>query len=279
MRKTLINKSSYLLITFVLLATLSTPSCNKPREGCLDLNGTNYDVLAEIDCCCNYPNLSVTINSKYTDEIVEFNRFGYTNRLGQKYGVASGRLLVNNFFLVNDSGKVFEIEDSIELKTNEGRDSLYFKNDFINISTLSPRTYTSSKIPVDEYYSNIKFSLGFEGKYCEIDPLNLPSNSEVTRSLNSLYSEELDDFFSARIDLIVDSTENGMDIKTIFIPLCQIASKNFTINKTGTPGFNFNIDIEINIKDWFNDIDINELDSLNILPELGNKFFSSIIVE
>lgn len=279
MRKTLINQSPFLLIAFLFLAISTTPSCSKPREGCLDLNGTNYDVLAELDCCCTYPNLAFTFSSKYSDDPVEFNEFGYTNNLGQKYGLSSGRMLLNNLFLTNDSGEVFEIEDTIELKTNEGRDSMFFKNDFININSLSPKSYILSEIPVDEFYTSLKFSLGFDGQYCDIAPLNLPQNTEITRSLNSLYAEEFDEFFSARIDLVVDSTENGLDIKTIFIPLCQTATEQYSLNKIGTPGFNLEIKMEIDIKEWFDDININTLDSLNIRPELSAKFFSSLKVE
>lgn len=280
MRRILIKNIKSLVSLVGILAILIVTACNKPREGCLDVNGTNYDVLAEIDCCCSYPNLSIVFNPKYDDENISFNNFGYINNSGQNYGLASGKLLINNFLLVNQEGRIFEIQDSVELKTDEGNDSLYFKNDFINIASLSPRSYTLSQIPVDEYYSTIQFSMGFAGGYCEIDPLNLPSNTELARSLNSLYSEALDNFFSARIDLVVDSTENGLDIKTIFIPLCQEdASDIFTINKTGTPGFNFTINIELNIREWFGDINLAELDSLNILPELSSRFFSSITVE
>lgn len=58
-------------IWLVLSVALSLEACIRPEEGCLDTEATNYNVMADRNCCCTYPGL--VLNLQYLAGNQPFN--------------------------------------------------------------------------------------------------------------------------------------------------------------------------------------------------------------
>ncbi|HMV23421.1 MAG TPA: hypothetical protein PKA71_03780, partial [Saprospiraceae bacterium] len=44
---------------FLSSVVLFFTACYQPKEGCLDINATNFDATADEECCCQYPVLQL----------------------------------------------------------------------------------------------------------------------------------------------------------------------------------------------------------------------------
>ena len=256
-------------------------SCSQPNDGCLDINATNYNVTAEVQCetCCTYPNLAIDFRAHFDGEPLSLNQFIYENEFGETYGIVSGRFMLSNFLLIDSEGKDFRIRDSVLLSTTES-DSLFFRKDFVYISDLSNRIYNMGLFPVQNEYKNIGFNLGLSGDACTIDPIEVPQSENLSRALRGLYDTELKMYFSARIELLVDTSEAAMETKILYLPLCDIDMRyERETFLGGIAGFNLAIPLRLDLNEVLNNIELSPLDSVNVLPQWRSDFASGLYIE
>ncbi len=271
-------RSSFLFIALIV-------SCSRPNENCLDINATNYDVTAEVQCetCCNYPNLTINFSAIFQGEPLSLNQFIYENDFGETYGIVSGRFILSNFLLIDSEGNDFRIRDSLLLSTT-GSDSLYFRKDFVYISELANRTYTMGLFPVQNEYRKIGFNLGLSGDACSINLFEVPDNENLGRGLRGLFDPDTPPdslmYFSARIEVLVDTSEASMQTKILYLPLCDIDMRNeLETFIGGTSGFDLAIPLRLDLNEVLKNIQFSTLDSLNILPEWREDFVSGLYIE
>lgn len=267
-------RNSWLLIFIVF-------SCSRPRENCLDINATNYDVRGEVPCetCCTYPNLGVRFRAGYSGEPLVLNQFIYENSFGESYGVVSGKLLLSHIVLSGSAGTNFRLRDSIFLPLRD-ENSLFFKNDFLFISDLTERTYRLGVFPVANDFTRIGIHLGLRGEACNINPIETPASENIGRALRGLYEQEFDSYYSARFEILTDTMNTEMRTKVIYLPLCDMTSGAFfNIDRIGTPGFDLIIQLNMDVKKVLANIKLSELDSLNVISQWKNDLLSGLYIE
>jgi hypothetical protein len=88
-------------------------SCISPVEGCLDTSATNYNVMADQNCCCTYPSLQLNLqyqagNAPFSPSTI------YTDAAGNEYRITRIAFYLSEIGLVKD-GNHFIAKDSIWL--------------------------------------------------------------------------------------------------------------------------------------------------------------------
>jgi hypothetical protein len=250
-------------------------SCSQPRSGCLNIEGVNYDVTAELDCCCEFPVLSVNFIPLYDGSPLSLGGFSYANALGESYGILSGRMLFRNFLLQTEQGDWIGVQDSIGIPL-EGLGQRFLKNDLVYIDRLTPRNFPLTTVPVNNFFTYASTALGMEGDFCSINPFELPANSVVGRAMNGLYEPELEEVFSVRLELLTDTLGGIETRKILYIPLCNTPFAKRDLGAAGVPGFNFTLPLKIDFKILLEQIVLEELDSIAVLEDLGEAMHLSI---
>ncbi len=95
-------------------------SCIEPEEGCLDPLASNYEVAADVDCCCSYPVMNVNVLHVYDSSVISRSQ-----RLG---GGLDPVLFVHDYamflsdFAVHDTttGSWRTVRSEIEMDTDAG---------------------------------------------------------------------------------------------------------------------------------------------------------------
>jgi hypothetical protein len=244
----------------------------------LDIEGVNYDVTAEIDCCCEYPVLGVEFLPLYNGNPLLLGGFEYTNDFGETYGIVSGRMLLRDFRLYTQEGASIEIKDSLSVPI-EGGGQRMLKNDIVYVDRLSPRTYPLRAIPVNNFFDFASLSMGMDGEFCRINPFGLPSNSALGRAMNGLYEPKLEEVFSMRLELLTDTLGGIQTRKILYFPICQSPLPKRELGRAGLPGFNFTLPLKMDFKILLGEIHLSELDSIAVLENWESSLRQSIFFQ
>ena len=163
-RPTIIMRS-WLFLPIILLLS----ACYEPKEGCLDIEATNYDVSADDMCpkCCTYPKLSVQVlhyvvspanpdsvfTMKYATKyqgLLDSNQFFFLDR---------GRFFISNVKLIRDSGEEVGVKDSVLLPRIFG-DSILVENNFSKHDRDILQAASLGIVRTVGMFSGVKFTLG-----------------------------------------------------------------------------------------------------------------------
>lgn len=99
----------------LIVMTSCIVSCYMPVDGCRDINAANYDVTADEDCeeidnCCIYPNLNLTISQQVRDTLWIRDSL-YTNNLGQVYDIGTVIVMLDDWRIQQGSATVLTREE------------------------------------------------------------------------------------------------------------------------------------------------------------------------
>ena len=116
------GKCSYFIISIFIF--LSVLACYEPIEGCLDVDASNYNVMADNMCedCCQLPQINI---------IFSYRNDGQNFNLGDTLSLPGGSIIVENFFFflsaiqpIDQNGNPVIISDSIVFQRNDGNMSI-----------------------------------------------------------------------------------------------------------------------------------------------------------
>jgi hypothetical protein len=144
-------------------------ACYEPKEGCLDIEATNYDVSADDQCpkCCTYPKLSVQVlhyivSPKKPDSLfamryatkyqglLDSNEFFFLDR---------GRFFISNLKLVRQSGEEVGVRDSVLLPRTVG-DSIRVENNFSKHDRDILQAASLGTVRTEGLFVGVKFTIG-----------------------------------------------------------------------------------------------------------------------
>lgn len=267
MKKNTVKVEICALFVLLLLAT----GCYERKEGCLDLNATNYDVGADDPCdddCCTYPTLSLSLLHRFAladipDSLVTFN----LNRLWaladapeNLFRITKAQLYLSQIeFLYQD--EVFVVSDTISLWLPEGggfRQTLA-TDDFVRIEPANANFLVGNFNyvgPVDL----IRFTIGLQAPVSQLDQTRIPNNHPLAITADSLNYDPDRGLFSAQVALLRDTLPGADSISVrAFEPVTLGVPVDFTIE----PGFNIVLQFRLRYHELFEGIDIRNTDLQN----------------
>lgn len=177
------SKTAFTAITGLILLLLLSSACQR-EEGCLDSSATNYDVSADLDCCCEYPNLELRIFRVAGTETFSVDSV-YQDAGGDGFQIADTRFYISDFHLVRDDGTEVGITDSIFIEKLDNSNEV-FEDNFARINP-DANLYEIGQIQTQGNFSKISFVLGLVPDVNHSNPDNYAGDHPLAIQSDSLH--------------------------------------------------------------------------------------------
>jgi hypothetical protein len=268
----IINKALTLecvALTFLIMMT----GCLEPREGCLDPLAENFDVTADKNCCCSYPELVLDLSYRVAEQNLASSTW-YPNDLGQQFRITSFRIFLSDFALWNDGGEVFRITDSLEVEliTSE---RAFIRDDIILLRNLT-FSFPAGQFPWPGDYSALSFEVGLAGLKSSVDPESplLPAEHPLRLGEDSLYTSE--GFVEVRIAIEVDSVT--ADPYLYEFTGLQDALVQLSVDELVDKGQDLVIDLGVDFELWFYGVDWILMDEVEVMEQIEQNIPGSFFI-
>lgn len=125
--------SPFALCLLPLAFCLFLSACYEPKQGCLDIEATNFDAAADKNCCCEYPKLVMVVSQRFNDKTWSPDSL-YESAPGHLIRLRNTAFYFSEFNMVAANGETVVVPDTATLAVfgpNPG-DTLFslFRNDF-----------------------------------------------------------------------------------------------------------------------------------------------------
>lgn len=270
-----INKLHFFI--YLIFPIFIFSSCYEHEEGCRDTNALNYDVTVDKDCedqCCNYPNVNITFYPIYSPDNVDTNSFKVdTNSLlvteyNDTLRIKQLRVFFSNFSLINQNNQEVRLYNSLTIKENDESDNKKINYTVVKLKATSSN-YKIGTLSKNSIYNKVLCKFGIDSliNHAIIDKSN--HSSPLLQGSDSLHISNEEGFYFLK--LIVEINRNTE--KTIFIK----GDRNLQILiLSGELDFsereNHIIPLELNINNWFKDINF----SIDKEESISKKLFNNI---
>ncbi len=119
-------------------------ACFEPKEGCLDIEATNFDAAADDDCCCLYPKLRLeTVQRFDTFQYLPDSLYPADN--GSLFRIKSVVFYLSEFQLTQN-GETFVVSDTVQLQAFSQSGSDTIKETFTDDFLLARRTPVDNEV-------------------------------------------------------------------------------------------------------------------------------------
>ncbi len=253
------RKNSWILIIHLVFGLLLV-GCYENQEGCLDLYASNFDVDADDDCCCEYPELQLSIAHQLDSTSLQLGQV-YKTKSGQTYILTELSFLLSDFALLQADGTWTGIQDTIKLEDQLRPD------DAVQISRSSFRFPVGTFLPPGNF-NQIQFLCGLTAIEANTSPSQFEAGHVLSSSSNLW--DEVDGYQMFRIGMIPDTST--MDTIQLQFPAFPSIPFALEIDEEKKIGSDINISISVDYNSWF--------DSLNpatdLIPEMEAKIAEGI---
>ena len=252
-----IQTSIFRLIFLACLAA-GLPSCFEPRDGCLDIEATNFDASADKNCCCEYPKLVIETVQRF-DTLQYLPDSLYPGAGGKLFRLKSVVFYLSDFQLFQNGG-IYAVGDSVRLKTYApvGNDTIgqTFTDDFLLVR----------RVPVDNpvgdfrtagTFEKISFRLGLSPDARRAIPQLAPAGSPLRVQADSLWYGRDAGYVFMRAIVVRDSTAATRPDTLAFT---KADIDDFFIESTGnfvhaSGGYDFRLKLTVDYKKMFEGLD------------------------
>jgi hypothetical protein len=264
---------------FILSVCLSlVAGCYEPKEGCLDVSAVNFDASADENCCCEYPELKVTVLHRFDSSVWQTDSV-YFNGLGLPYRLRSVAMYLAGFGL-EQNGVIYGVEDTLSMKTYQpsGSDTsrTTFTDDF-QLIRRAPSEYGIGLFPFGGVFQSARFYLGLADSAQAVIPSQTPQGHPLQPQAEGLWLGR--DTAYAHLFLVVQrDTTAGAPTDTLlftrrdFDPIMINETRNFTREI----GYDFKLRLTINYAALFRDVNWQNGDKntwkSSIIPNLPLAF-------
>ena len=251
-----IENSIFRLIFLACLAGL--PSCFEPKDGCLDIEATNFDASADHDCCCEYPKLVIETVQRY-DTLQYLPDSLYPGAGGKLFRLKSVVFYLSEFQLFQNGG-IYMVGDSVRLQTYApvGNDTIKqtFTDDFLLVR----------RVPVDNpvgdfraagTFEKVRFRLGLSADTRRAIPQLAAAGSPLRIQADSLWYGRDAGYVFMRAIVARDSMASTRPDTLAFT---KADLDDFFVENTGTfvhasGGYDFRLKLTVDYKKMFDGLD------------------------
>lgn len=263
------------LITDVLLAVVIVlvVSCNARVEGCLDIEASNFDITIDKHdpSACVYPDLLLNVQYSWDTLPFAINSF-YTNDLDQQLVFLEAYVLVSQFALNGVEEGRLVVEDRVNwfLKDGDGGEFISAIDDFTFVD-YSRFSFVLGEWRTTDFVDRLDFFVGVPDTLTptSVDSLN---ENHVLRESRAYYSEETNEFATARFVIARDSAQIELDT---FVVSSGPLAYSFSLSQQLAIGKDDQVDIKIDFYTIFKGVDLSQ-DSLDIVQQLADNLEGAI---
>jgi hypothetical protein len=237
-------------------------ACYKPRRGCLDPNGVNFDVNADVDTGCVYPSLVLEFAHLHDGDGLSFDSI-YTNNLGQKYRIKDVAFYLSGVQFTKGT-EITGLTDTFHAfvpispsANDSSRISPIFDIALVRRSTLST---TIGSFPKVDSFDGISLDFGLRKELVDVLPGSVRAGHPLRPQPEMLYDSTAREHRFARLVLELNPPTSVTD--TLWITDAEFAVGGNKIT-TKTPliqkaGYNFKVKIGVDYRLWFVNTDLSK---------------------
>ncbi len=257
-------KSIYLYIAGLWL--FLSVGCYQPKEGCLDIRATNYDVSSDDPCadCCKYPQWSVaTLHQVVLPTEPDTT---YTLHYDQPYpspfdtthyfSIERCRFFLSNFKLIGENGKTLGISDSLHIESPPGN-PITVENNFAKLDRDIFAPNVLGKILGNGPFHQLRFTLGLPANLLKTDPKSVPAGHPLSTAADSINYEIETGYVPVILSLSQDTLPGVIPTLFRYFETQEITldlPASFELDR----GFNLKLTLKVNYMDWFKDLDFQQ---------------------
>ncbi len=271
----------------ILLIIFTSTSCYEPREGCLDINATNFEVDADRACsnCCTYPVLKFAVSHKLTADSetnLNYNDSVYVDGAGNAFRVKNIQFYISNVRLMREDGTEVRPSGLVEttiVEANGDRRDTMIANDIalVNRSTFSD--YNLGTFVTEGKFTQIKFDLGLQSLANQALPSSLPTGHPLRAS--GMYVNADTGYVFNRLEWF-----NSAAVSDTTTTLLKVATEQYrrevTLSIAGSgnvlEGFNVRIRLRINYLTWFENVNLKSDPPATLATKIMNNAANSFSV-
>ncbi len=271
----------YLTVSILILLL----GCYEPKNGCLDIEATNYDVSADDPCdgCCKYPSISLQVqhyvvlpNQPDTAFVLKYGtKYQSPFDTNHYFFIDRGRFFVADLHLIRASGEAVGVVDSVWLPLIIG-DSVYVQNNFSKHDRDIFQAAKIGTIKTVGMFSGARFTLGLPPQILnEVEIDSVTTGHPLAVKNDTLSYDTLTGIIPLHLIFRPDSLAGTPPIDLRFYDAKQI-SLDFPQPLAIERGYNVKLVIRLNYMALFKDIDFQN-DSPSIMQakidgQLTNAF-------
>lgn len=245
---------SFFLFLFAVLQT----ACFEPKDGCLDIEATNFDAAADKNCCCEYPQLVLETVQRF-DTLQYLPDSLYLGADGKWFRIKSVVFYLSDIQLFQNGG-ILTVSDSAQLQTfaPTGNDTLKeaFTDDFLLVRRTPVDNSVGDFRPAG-VFDKIKFRLGLSADANRVIPGLAPGGSPLRIQADSLWYGRDAGYVFMRAIVARDSMSATQPDTLAFT---RADLDDFFVEQTGvfthqSGGYDFRLQLTVDYKVMFNGID------------------------
>jgi hypothetical protein len=243
------------LLQFALWLAIAggLPACFEPQEGCLDIAATNFDASADKDCCCEYPQLILSLDQRFGDPIF-LNDSIYLSTDGHPFRIRSIAFYLSDFQLFQN-GNALAVSDTLTLQTfaEAANDTLptRFTDDFLLVRR-TPIDYAVGTFRPDGAFERVRFRLGLSAEAQRVVPSLAPTSHPLYLQSDSLW-EGRDEGFVWLQAVVLRDTAAATLPDTLRLTRADVS--DFFVDATNTfqhaTGYNFRLALRADYQKLF----------------------------
>ncbi|MBK9338248.1 MAG: hypothetical protein IPM98_17530 [Lewinellaceae bacterium] len=243
-----------LLLAFLPFAFTA---CFEPREGCLDIEATNFDAAADENCCCLYPALRLTLLPRY-DTLVWKPDTTYEYAPGQWFRIKQAVFYLSDFQLVQN-GTAIPVSDTLGLATfgtNNDTVRTVFTNDFQLIRRTAVN-YTVGTFRPAGTFESIRFRVGLPDAARRVIPDLAPEGHPLRPQSEGLWLGADTGFVALRLIITRDTFDTTPPDTLVFShpDFTSLVIQNDAVYQHES-GYDFSLQLVADFRELFRDVDL-----------------------
>ncbi len=262
----------------VLLCSLA--ACYEPREGCLDIEATNFDAAADKDCCCKYPNLNLLLLPRF-DTLVWKPDTAYEYAPGKWFRIKQAVFYLSDFQL-EQNGISIPVSDTLEFQVwNANGDTIpQVLSDDVQLIRRTAVNYSVGTFRPPGTFDAIAFRVGLPEAAQHIIPALTPEGHPLRPQGEALWLGRDTGYVAMKLVITRDTLSSTIPDTLVF---SRPDFDNLVIQKAGTfrheSGYDFTLQLTTDYREMFRDVDLSSGDisvwKTRILANLPEVFHVS----
>jgi hypothetical protein len=256
-------------------------SCYDPQKGCLDYDATNFDVSADENCCCEYPQLVLNIAHRYGADGLRLDS-AYTNGLGQPFRLHKVLFYLSDIYLTQ-GGTKYMVEDTLHSHKYLGADSIFtvLRDDIQLVRRDDNPAHSIGIFRAVGTFDSIGFRFGLLPDVDKTAPGSVATiGSPLRPQPEMMYDSLLRRYECMRLVISRDTAE-GTPRDTLKFYLSDFDSNQQIIQKSGTfsheSGYNFLLGMQYDYQNWFENVDLTTTLSA-IKSSIANNLSNGVVI-
>lgn len=249
---------TYLLQGLLLfMICLSVFACYEPRDGCLEIEATNFDASADKNCCCTYPALKLTLLPRY-DTLVWKPDTAYEYAPGQWFRLRQAVFYLSDFQLLKQ-GELFAVSDTVSLSLY-GQAGDTTKQTFTNDFEIVRRTvvnYSLGSFRTSGTFDGLQFRIGLPDAAQQVIPTLAPEGHPLRIQTENMWLGQGAGYAALKLVLTRDTFSTTAP-DTLYFSRPEF--NGLLLQQTGTfthqSGYDFDLKLTADFREMFRGVDL-----------------------